>query len=320
MTPRLGMISFPAWRTLRLALPALLSCILLAAAAACGRDAATGPTIVPPDTTKDSMPAPPSPRQVFDLRFKGAGVLSSTAVEGHADILGSAATLNILTQSNASGTPLELGPGVCSATQCAWFFDLFAIPRSVTGLVAIYRSDLLANLPTLVDTSATDTVITSLDVEPPDSVFAVSKYVTDTVGGYRARQQVVPLADLAAAAAQEGAASRVITAVSFDVTGVRFVSYGWDHDSTTAYDTQVLTAPLGTLGAAAASLAAAGYVVTALGGDSADGYMLVGTRAHGATQARSLVLDPAAGTDLSGYVVVGAVADSLNALTLIMEK
>ena len=91
-------------------------------------------------------------------------------------------------------------------------------------------------------------------------------------------ERSVPLGELQAASI-EATAKRVITAVTFDSGQVRYLSYAWDHDTSQGYDAKVIEATLRTAGAAAQSLAAAGYVVAALGGDPTDGFVLVfGTR------------------------------------------
>ena len=58
------------------------------------------------------------------------------------------------------------------------------------------------------------------------------------------------------AAAQAGAHSRVITAVSFDASGqVYFLSYGWQGDTTTVYETKVVPDTFGNIATDATSLA-----------------------------------------------------------------
>jgi hypothetical protein len=134
---------------------------------------------------------------------------------------------------------------------------------------------------------------------------------------------LVAPANLQAAATQEAAHSRVITAVSFLGGQVMYLSYAWQHDSTTLYDAQVSMATLDSVGTAAQALAASGYTITALGGDSADGFVVVGTRVHGVTTPRTIRLNtggfppPIAG--LKGYAVVGYVVTADSA-TLIGEK
>jgi hypothetical protein len=74
---------------------------------------------------------------------------------------------------------------------------------------------------------------------------------------------------------------------------------------TQGYDAKVAQATLPTAAAASAALAAEGYVVTALGGNPTDGFLVVGTRVHGQTDPRGLLINPSFETNLSGYAVVG---------------
>jgi hypothetical protein len=205
---------------------------------------------------------------------------------------------------SAGGTPLELGPGNCSATSCAWFVEAWGLSSDLARLDYIYGAGLLSQLPALLDSTASDTIIASLDLERGPGLYAVSRVVTSQAGGYHLTQQLVSLASLDSAAAAEGAAKRVITAVSFDSGQVLFLSYAWDHDSAAGYDTRVATASLTTAAAVADSLAQGGYVITAVGGDTASGYVVVGTKIHGATAPRHILVNPPAGTDLSVWVPV----------------
>ncbi|HYK10600.1 MAG TPA: hypothetical protein VEV39_07360, partial [Gemmatimonadales bacterium] len=128
--------------------------------------------------------------------------------------------------------------------------------------------------------------------------------VTSTAGGYRLFDSIVTPGALGTVATREGLAHRVITALSFDSGQVHYMSYAWQHDTTTAYETQVAPATFATVDSAAEGLAASGYMLTAFGGDSADGFIFVGTRAKGATAPRALQIDPAHGADLTGYAPV----------------
>jgi hypothetical protein len=131
---------------------------------------------------------------------------------------------------------------------------------------------------------------------------------TSQAGGFDMAQHTVAPSDLQAAATQEGAQSRVITAVSFDAGEVFYLSYGWQSDTSTVYETLVETASFDTLTSVASNLAAAGYIITAMGGNATDGILLVGTRVRGDTTGRPILIVPLGGdlTPLSkGYAVVG---------------
>jgi len=305
----------------RAAVQFLAAACLAGALSACGHGA--GDAVAPhSDTTKAAPPPLPLPR-VIDLRFKGVGDLSSSVGLLHTDILAHQGGGALWQQfDSAAGSPLNLGNGTCSATDCAWFLFVFALPTDLARIATAYRAGVMSELPRFATTGPTDTVITSLDLEPAVGVFALSEFATSRSGGYHLTQRRVPLGELQAAASDEGAANRVITAIAFDSGQVRFLSYSWDHDTGQGYDVRVLQATLSTAGTVAQSLAAEGYVVTALGGDPADEFVLVGTRAHGDTQPRSLLINPDLRTNLSGYAVVGYLDDALagGATTLILER
>lgn len=128
---------------------------------------------------------------------------------------------------------------------------------------------------------------------------------------------------LQAAASQQGTERRVITALSFLNGQVEYFSYGWQHDTTSSgYDVQVDTAlSLTTVPTAAQALAAAGYTITAFGGDSTDGFVLVGTRAHGVTTPRKLQVVPNSRAGIPGYAtVVFTFSAETSTFTVIAEQ
>jgi Mor family transcriptional regulator len=305
---------------------ALIGALGLTVSVACGPRTPTQVvqrTVPPPPASGDTGAVDTA--VAFDLRFKGVGVLSSDS-----GFIGSALDDRMGQGfANASGTPLSIGTGICSPNQagfdCFWFFESFYLPPADTGLYTTYRSDFLSSLPTYLDTTAaTDTVITSLDLEPADSIFALAEYSTTQTASYTLTRHLVAPAGLQAAAAQEAAHSRVITALSFLGGQVMYLSYGSRRDSTTGYDAQVSMAAVDSVPAAVQALAASGYTITALGGDSADGMVVVGTRVHGVTTPRATQINtgplppPIAG--LKGYAVVGYVLGNSGTGTLIGEK
>jgi hypothetical protein len=79
---------------------------------------------------------------------------------------------------------------------------------------------------------------------------------------------------------------------------------------------EVVTATLETVGTAATRFGATGYIITALGGDPANGYLLVGTRVQGDTMPRPILMAvPTTDADLtrlfqSGHAVVGYLVNS----------
>jgi hypothetical protein len=104
--------------------------------------------------------------------------------------------------------------------------------------------------------------------------------------------EAVPANHIQAAAADDGAQSRIITAVTFDhATGnAILISYGWLGDTTTVYDAQTIVTPKEKVSTQATSLASQGYFISAFGGNDTDGYILVGMRVHGDTMPRPIEL------------------------------
>lgn len=297
---------------------AAFSFALSLSAYACGDRGPSGVT-TPPDTGTTN----PAALRTFDLRFKGVGTLSDSIDVSHQDLFvgtGSALTHRL---PAAAGTPLQLGASnLCNAAECVWFFDAFALPSDVAPVGVAYAGSILANLDETLNTrTATDTVITAMDIRTTPGVFGISEAFTPQAGGYHLTDQVVPLADLPAAAAAEGEQRRVITAVSFDSGQVRYLSYAWDHDTATdGYDTQVVETAQAGVPAAAEQLGSNGYVVTAVGGNAVDGFVLVGTRVHGETRARTVSVDPAFSNIVPGDAIVADLVDDSGNVTFIYQQ
>lgn len=102
--------------------------------------------------------------------------------------------------------------------------------------------------------------------------------------GYAPSSVDITRAELAAWVAGQGAAGRVVTAVSASPTVgmIRAYAFARAGDST-AYETAVVDATTSTLEARARGLAADGYIITAFGRVGDDSAVLVGTRRPGAT-------------------------------------
>jgi hypothetical protein len=240
------------------------------------------------------------------------------------------------------GIPLYMGPLVCGqppvtpGVGCEWPFEQFNLPANLLdlGLSIGYEGDFFTNFEADLQSitfpaggSAIDSpnsVVTSLDLEPPDGLFAASWVQSSQVSGFDMSQQTVAPAAFQAAATQEGADGRVITAVSYNAGQVVFLSYGWQSDTSTVYETQVETASLQTAATVAAGLAAQGYIITAFGGSNLnDSYLLVGTRVQGDTMARPFV---ACTEDLftevmqPGYALVGVLQDAQGNMTYLGER
>jgi len=253
-----------------------------------------------------------------DLRFQQVdapsttsglqGFLASDVIAGLGQFFG-----------NIVGTPLSIGdncgPGSGSPLDCSWGFSTFYLPASVSGIGVNYESFIVTAFPPdpeLDSLASPDSVVTSLDLELADQVYAVSWMQTSQATGFEYARETIPPDQLQTVASQLGAQSRVITAVSFDSSGQAYIlHYGWQSDTTTIYDASVVTTTLDSIGAAVTSLAAQGYIITALGGDEANGFVVVGTRVQGDTLPRPImVVVPQTGTDLiplfnSGDAIVG---------------
>lgn len=209
------------------------------------------------------------------------------------------------------GSPLRIGGGICATAEqaCAWFYTTLPIPAGLLLSVS-YMPDVLENLDAdLSSDSTSNTVVTSLDIESANDVFAMS-YLQGPSSGFDYKRETVSLGGLAALVAQDATQSRVVTAITFDdSTGlVNFLSYGWASDKTTLYETGVTTGvTYDNIGPAAISLANDGYIITAFGGNPADRYVLVGTRVKGDSMPRPILVFPPApsGTSVAGYAMVG---------------
>lgn len=228
------------------------------------------------------------------------------------------------------GAPLRLTPlGHCGGDvtlNCAWFFNLFQSPA--TGLTTGYQPGLLSNLQNDVSALPANTVVTSLDLEPANNAYAISLVKSSTGGSFTPMtiQSVLP-ADFQTVASQQAALGRVITAVGFNGGLVLYLSYGWQSDLASVYEAQVVTATLATIPAQASALAQQGYILTAVGGDTTNGFLVVGTRVQGDTMPRPLRIVTSPAEDVNallwsqGYALVVAINNGLStATTWIGEK
>ncbi len=273
--------------------------------------------------------------QAGDLRFQQVAAPSTNsglkAGGVHSDVFAGLGQFF----GNHIGTPLTTGvgtcgPGVGNPLTCIWFFSTFSLPAGVSGLTTNYQGfnanvfPVDSQLHSLVDGH---NVFTSLDLELSNNAYAASWIESASVGGFQYFQQTAASDQFQAVASQLGEQSRVITAVSFDASGnVYFINYGWLSDERTLYEVQVSTASAGSLSTEATNLANAGYIITALGGNSTTGFLLVGTRVQGDTLARPLmVVTPKIGPDLnqlfqSGDAIVGLILNADFSSTYIGEQ
>jgi hypothetical protein len=187
---------------------------------------------------------------------------------------------------------------------CVFQFYSFALPSGVMGLNTGYLRDSLDNFQSdlngssviassIGNLSAANNVITSMSLVSDDDLFGLSWIQTSEPGGFDLAQNTITPSDFQGAATQEGAHSRVITAVSYNAGKVTYLSYGWLEDASTVYETEVATATLATVSSVASNLAAGGYIITASGSDQSpdgSGVLLVGTRVQGDTMARPVMV------------------------------
>jgi hypothetical protein len=286
-----------------------------------------------------------------DLRFQQVDAPST--VNGWGNAAGLATDLPggfFTSYSQSIGTPFYVGltgncvvPPSTDGVGCAWFYSAnpAAAYSGSASLSVSYVSDSYANLQadlqssawpglqsagTSLTPSSDGSVITSLDLESADALFALSWIQSTQESGFLPNQVTVAPANVQAAAVQEGAAGRVITAISYDAGQVTCLSYGWQADAGTLYEAQVATSSAPNAVAAAASLAAQGYIITASGRADDDGnLLLVGTRVQGDTMARPFMA--AQGADIlaymqQGYSIVAVISDITqpNATTFILER
>ena len=239
-------------------------------------------------------PAPGDLRYLLFEQVTVAGFLQGSAE--HTNILGSSS----FWANNSLGTPLEIGsnwvcyPGV--AFDCGWGFTVYALPPGQTGLSMYFEGhDYPSFSSDIQSIVAPDVVIDSLDFEPSDDCYGISYVKTAQTGGFDYRLEVVPPDQLQATVANDGAESRVVTAVSFDASHqANVISYGWTGDTTTVYEAQTVIANSASeIANQAVTLAADGYFISAFGGNDTDGYMLIGMRVQGDTMARPIYVTTA---------------------------
>jgi hypothetical protein len=277
---------------------------------------------------------------VGDLRFQQVDAPSTVNGWGNAGV---GLSTNLLGRSAQDffpsiGTPFYVGSdGNCGVTPvtdgtgCTWFFTEvpFTVSSSNPTLLAGYGSDSFDNFQADLQDPAwpsfgngaspasAASVINSLDLEPANVLFAVAWIQSSHASGFELVQNTVTAANLPAAANQEGASSRVITAISNNAGQITYFSYAWQADTATLYETQVVTTSPTDAPTAAASLAAQGFIITATGlADSSGNVLLVGTRVQGDTMARPFVAtqgSPAIQAMMQqGYANVAVIVDLSN--------
>jgi len=271
-----------------------------------------------------------------DLRFQE--VDASTTANGYTNAEGTSLIYGIsYSFPDDTGSPLSVGPGCGTGAVtpygCTWSLNVAVVPPGVAEVSTSYQVDYLEGFQSdLSALSASNSVITGLDIEPPADAVAFSSIAGTGNGTFTPVFMSVATGSISAAVATEGASGHVVTAVTYDGPDVAsFVTYSWSGNADVTYDTEVMSTSYSGLSSALTSLGAQGYIVTAIGGNQQIGIILIGTKVHGDTLARSVLsVYPMAGGDLTqfgalGYAVVGMVYElgddgNVSSVTWLGEK
>lgn len=208
------------------------------------------------------------------------------------------------------GTPYQGSP----FDICSWPGGFFGLSPSFTNITGgysesngAYEIDYASYLASL---NSSNTIILSMDIQPLCLNIAASYIQIANNAGFDMRIEPVTAATLQSQVSSDGASSRIVTAVSFDdaTNQIILLSYGWQGDTTTAYEAKTLIAQPADVLADAASLASEGYFMSAFGGNNHDGYILVAMRVQGDNAPRPYWLLPynaaaAQGGDLPTYPI-----------------
>jgi hypothetical protein len=262
-----------------------------------------------------------------DLRFQQ--VDGPATIDGYSSVLSENVTGNLVFTWNGYGSPLRFFPDgeecvVGVPDDCAWFF--FGLSSPSSGLVTTYQGNLLSSFQSDLKAMPTNAVITSLDFEPANDGYAMSSVKSDPLQNFTPVTSASALpTDFPAAASQEGTLGHVITGLAFNAGVLNYVSFGWQSDTTTQYEVQVATAAtLDDVPLQAANLAQNAYIVTAIGGDTTDGYILVGTRVQGDTMPRPFKVISPTSQDTSlfdqGYALIVTIDNPDGTATFMGEK
>ena len=233
------------------------------------------------------LPRSPQPG---DLRFQGMDLPAGT-VDNSAEF----SSFHSENRPGFLATPLEVGlqfADTCKSSNpadCVWRFSGYNPAEGGVFPTSVYNSDSLDKMDTRLGDLGSSTVVTSLDLEPENQIYALGALQTPQASGFEFSSQTVPPDQLQTMATKLGEQSRVITAMSYDADGkVLVVSYGWTADPTTLYEvraviipsssTSVATADSDDIAAAITQLAGQGFIITALGGNPARGVLIAGTR------------------------------------------
>jgi hypothetical protein len=273
-------------------------------------------------SNRAALTAGPRAPAIGDVRYllwEQAGPRNSNAQIGVGEFgLGTYASIN-----NALGTPLSMWD---NAADCYWGFNYLVVPMSMNGqYTTYYEQD--GNFQEqswqsyLESLNSPNIVIISADLVANTCEEIGVAYLQVQAGGFNYKQEEVAASALAATVAADGAASRIVTTVTFDDTQsppqVVVISYGWQGDTTTVYESQALSITPNTnnIGSAAQTLANDGYFISAFGGNYTDGWYLVGMRVQGDSMPRPISLGSGevntTTTDNAYWSVVATLNDGL---------
>lgn len=207
-------------------------------------------------------------------------------------------------ENNAISTPLAIGNS-CTPSACVWPINYLGLPPGITGINSYdYPGELSSFTSDLQLHAAPNVIFASLDMQPSAGGYALMWYQTTQpdAGSFDYKLEVVPPAQVQATAMADGAASRIVTAAAFDANGnANLISYGWTGDTITTYEAKTYLVPASQICTTASSLAQQGYFISAFGGNSSLGYMLIGMRVQGDTLPRPVYVNAAFPADTPPY-------------------
>lgn len=197
------------------------------------------------------------------------------------------------------GTSLTLGDIVTLApvANCNWNAQTF-MANALQNFTTFYETGNLSaqsmTYQQYLQTLASDNIVVfSMDYQPQCQQIAVAYTQATQTQAFDQRIELVDPAILQAQVAADGAASRIVTAATIDPsTGkIALLSYGWQGDTTTAYEAATFFAQSANVLADAEQLANEGYFISAFGGRNTLGYVIIGMRVMGDTMPRPYFVD-----------------------------
>ena len=230
------------------------------------------------------------PARLRYLQLEQASPYSGPMLMNHGNLIHVASFVQLgvgLGGTLSLGNNVAQGPG---GTLCLWTSYLFQQGDLNNYETSFVSSDLTGTTYSTYLQSLNNyyTVIYSLDYRPQCQQIGVAYTQEIPTKSFDQRMEMSTPANLAAQVAADGASSRIVSAITFDSTAGKYVllSYGWQGDTTTAYETKTIVATSSQVIADAQLLANQGYFISAFGGNNTSGYALVGMRVMGDTMPR----------------------------------